>query len=166
MFEMMGPGLMALTRISYFASSSARVFISPITPHLEAQYAPTEGLAKMDTLSERLLTITATAGDRIESEWLGPLRDFEREISGVERQLVDSSGGRMQDMATPQEVMQVLAEMRLSADIIHVRDIKEIGKYGVMGMPALIINGEVKSVGRIPPKFKLLEWLTDAKKSI
>ena len=64
-----------------------------------------------------------------------------------------------------QEVMQVLAEMRLSADIIHVRDVKEIGKYGVMGMPALIINGEVKSVGRIPPKFKLLEWLTDAKKS-
>ena len=64
-----------------------------------------------------------------------------------------------------QEVMQVLAEMRLSADIIHVRDVTEIGKYGVMGMPALIINGEVKSVGRIPPKFKLLEWLTDAKKS-
>ncbi|MBW1700627.1 MAG: thioredoxin family protein [Deltaproteobacteria bacterium] len=61
-----------------------------------------------------------------------------------------------------QTLMQVMAEINLAADIEHVRDIKEIGKYGVMGSPALLINGKVKSVGRVPPKNKLKEWLTEA----
>jgi hypothetical protein len=48
------------------------------------------------------------------------------------------------------------------ADIEHIRDFKEIGRYGVMGIPALIINGKVISVGKIPTKRQLAEWLTDA----
>lgn len=60
-----------------------------------------------------------------------------------------------------QELMQVMSETRIIADMEHVRDIKEIGRYGVMGTPALIINGQVKSVGRIPPKSKLMEWLKE-----
>ena len=63
-----------------------------------------------------------------------------------------------------QELMQVMAEINLMADIEHVRDIKEIGKYGVMGSPALLINGKVKSVGKVPPKNKLQEWLKEAQK--
>ena len=43
--------------------------------------------------------------------------------------------------------------------IEHVTDIKEIGKYGVMVIPALIINGKVKSVGKVPSKSKLIDWL-------
>ncbi len=43
----------------------------------------------------------------------------------------------------------------------HVTDIKEIGKYGVMGTPALLINGEVMSIGRVPPKAKIKEWLNE-----
>jgi hypothetical protein len=61
-----------------------------------------------------------------------------------------------------QEILQVLSENRITADVEHVRDIKDIGKYGVMGTPALIINGKVKSVGRIPTKRQLAGWLTDA----
>jgi len=53
-------------------------------------------------------------------------------------------------------------QLDLAADLEHVRDIKEIGKYGVMGMPALLINGKVLSVGRVPPKAKLKEWLEEA----
>jgi hypothetical protein len=30
-----------------------------------------------------------------------------------------------------------------------------------MGAPALLINGEVKSVGSVPPRSKLKEWLTE-----
>jgi len=60
-----------------------------------------------------------------------------------------------------QELIKVMAEMGLAADIEHVTDIKEIGKYGVMGTPALIINGEVKFEGRIPPKAKIKEWLSE-----
>ena len=61
-----------------------------------------------------------------------------------------------------QDLMAVMAEMNLPADIEHVTDIAEIGSYGVMGTPALIINGSVKSVGSIPPKAKLKAWLTEA----
>jgi protein-disulfide isomerase len=58
--------------------------------------------------------------------------------------------------------MEVLAEMDLSADLEHVRDIKEIGRYGVMGTPALIINGRVKCVGSVPPRDKIIEWLKES----
>jgi small redox-active disulfide protein 2 len=60
-----------------------------------------------------------------------------------------------------QELMQVMAETGIMAEIEHVRDIKEIGRYGVMGTPALLINGKVKSVGKVPPKNKLTEWLKE-----
>ncbi|MBW1999717.1 MAG: thioredoxin family protein [Deltaproteobacteria bacterium] len=62
-----------------------------------------------------------------------------------------------------QELMQVMAEAEIVADIEHVRDIKEIGRYGVMGTPALIINGEVKSVGKVPPRTELKQWLIQVK---
>ncbi len=61
-----------------------------------------------------------------------------------------------------QELIQVMAETGITADLEHVRDPKEIGKYGVMGTPSLIINGQVKSVGRVPPRNKLKEWLHHA----
>jgi len=54
-----------------------------------------------------------------------------------------------------------MAETNLSADLDHVTDIKEIGRYGIMGNPALIINGKVMSVGRVPPKGKIKEWLSE-----
>src|SRR5512136_2470073 len=44
------------------------------------------------------------------------------------------------------EVMEAVSELDLPAGIDHVRDIREIGKYGVLGSPALIINGKVKAV--------------------
>jgi len=61
-----------------------------------------------------------------------------------------------------QDLMQVMAETGIVADIEHVRDIKEIGRYGVMGTPALLINGQVKSVGKVPLKSKMIEWLKEA----
>ncbi|MFC1814041.1 thioredoxin family protein, partial [Thermodesulfobacteriota bacterium] len=63
-----------------------------------------------------------------------------------------------------QEVIAVLTEMKLAADMEHVREIKEIGKYGVMGMPALIINGKAVCIGKVPPKHKIKEWLEKSRK--
>jgi Thioredoxin domain len=60
------------------------------------------------------------------------------------------------------DVMDVLSEMNQAADLEHVRDIKEIAKYGVMGMPALIINGRIMGWGNPPPKSKIQEWLEDS----
>jgi small redox-active disulfide protein 2 len=61
------------------------------------------------------------------------------------------------------EVMEAVSELDLPAGIDHIRDIKEIGSYGVMGSPALIINGKVKAVGRVPMKSELRKWLSEAK---
>ena len=59
------------------------------------------------------------------------------------------------------DVMAVLNEMNIAADLEHVRDLKEIGQYGVMGMPALLINGRIVSVGKVPSKNKIREWLAN-----
>ncbi len=61
-----------------------------------------------------------------------------------------------------QALMEVVAETGINAGIQHIRDVKEIARYGVMGTPALIINGDVKCVGRVPPKSQLIGWLKDA----
>jgi hypothetical protein len=61
-----------------------------------------------------------------------------------------------------QDLMAVMTEINLPADIEHVTDTMEIGSYGVMGTPALIINGAVKSVGSIPSKAQLKSWLIEA----
>ena len=63
-----------------------------------------------------------------------------------------------------QDLMAVMAELKLSADLDHVRDVKEIACYGVMGNPALVINGKVVAVGRVPSKNQLKEWLRVAAK--
>ena len=64
-----------------------------------------------------------------------------------------------------QDLMAVMAELGIAAALEHVRDIAEIGRYGVMGTPGLIINGVVKAVGSVPPKSRLKEWLAEAAKA-
>ena len=61
-----------------------------------------------------------------------------------------------------QDLIAVMAETGMAADLEHVTDIAEIGSYGVMGTPALVINGEIKAVGSVPPKPKLKKWLQEA----
>lgn len=63
-----------------------------------------------------------------------------------------------------QEVMFAMSELHLPGNVEHVRDIKEIGKYGVMGTPALVINGKVVSVGKVPTRNKLKDWLKEFQK--
>ncbi len=62
-------------------------------------------------------------------------------------------------------VRNVMAEMNLAGDILHITDAREIGRYGVMGAPALVINNKVVSVGIVPDKKKIQGWLDDAAKS-
>jgi small redox-active disulfide protein 2 len=60
-----------------------------------------------------------------------------------------------------QTVMQALIELGLPAEVEHVRDFKEIHNLGVLGVPALMINGEVKTTGQIPTKERLKQWLRE-----
>jgi hypothetical protein len=63
-----------------------------------------------------------------------------------------------------QDLMSTMAELNIAAGFEHVRDPLEISNFGVIGMPSLIINGEVKASGSVPPKSKLKEWLLEAAK--
>ena len=60
-----------------------------------------------------------------------------------------------------QTVMEVLTELGLLAEVEHVRDPKEILALGVIGVPALLINDEVKVRGQIPTKAQLKKWLAE-----
>jgi len=60
------------------------------------------------------------------------------------------------------DVRDVLSEMKLPGELLHTTDIREIGKYGIMGVPALVINDRVVCVGSVPHKNKIKEWLTEA----
>ncbi len=60
------------------------------------------------------------------------------------------------------EVMAVLADSGIMAELEHVRDLAEIGSYGVMGTPALIVNGEIKAVGVVPSRARLKTWIEQA----
>jgi predicted DsbA family dithiol-disulfide isomerase len=45
---------------------------------------------------------------------------------------------------------------------IHVEKISDVGRMvelGVMMTPALVVDGEVKVVGKIPPRDQIIEWL-------
>lgn len=57
------------------------------------------------------------------------------------------------------DVMTVLSKLKLAAQVEHIRDLKEIAKMGIMGTPALLINGKVKCVGTVPAESQLMEWI-------
>ncbi len=60
------------------------------------------------------------------------------------------------------EAEKAVAQLALPATIIKVEDIKDIMKYRILATPALVINGEVKSAGRIPGTAEIVSWLATA----
>lgn len=65
-----------------------------------------------------------------------------------------------------QDLMSLIAETGVQADIEHVRDLKEISRYGMMGFPALVINRKVKAVGSVPPRSRIKELIREAEAEI
>jgi len=53
-------------------------------------------------------------------------------------------------------------EAGIQAEFVKVTDIGEIMKYPILGTPGLVINGVVKSSGRIPRKEEIIAWLKAA----
>ncbi|RPJ12340.1 MAG: thioredoxin family protein [Desulfobacteraceae bacterium] len=60
---------------------------------------------------------------------------------------------------TEEIVRQVVSEEGVAADIEKVTDIMKIAGYGVFGTPAVIVDGEVKCVGKIPKKEEIKAWI-------
>ena len=60
---------------------------------------------------------------------------------------------------TEETVKQAIAEAGTEANVEKVTDTMEIAKYGVFGTPAVVVDGEVKIVGKIPKKEDILKWI-------
>ena len=61
--------------------------------------------------------------------------------------------------ATKKNVEEAVTESGLDASITKITDTMEIAKHGVFGTPAVVVDGEVKSVGKIPTKEEVISWL-------
>ena len=58
-------------------------------------------------------------------------------------------------------VIEIMNDMGIAADVFQVHDLDEIGRFGVMQTPALVINDRVKCAGRLPSRARVEEWLRD-----
>jgi len=56
-------------------------------------------------------------------------------------------------------VREAVAETGVDAVINKVTDVVEIAKQGVFGTPAVVIDGDVKCVGKVPKKEEVINWL-------
>ncbi|WP_319541337.1 thioredoxin family protein [uncultured Pseudodesulfovibrio sp.] len=56
-------------------------------------------------------------------------------------------------------VREAVAEAGVDAEIEKVSDFQEIAKHGIFSTPAVVIDGEVKVVGKAPSKKDVLSWL-------
>jgi small redox-active disulfide protein 2 len=60
---------------------------------------------------------------------------------------------------TEKIVKEAVAETGVDAQVEKVTDTMEIAGYGVFGTPAVVVDGEVKSVGKIPKKQDVMGWI-------
>ncbi len=67
--------------------------------------------------------------------------------------------GCMNCKTTEQRVLNACAELNLDADISHVTDYNEIAKLGVLRTPAVVIDGEIVVMGRVPTVAELKNLL-------
>lgn len=60
---------------------------------------------------------------------------------------------------TETNVKQALRESGVEATVEKVTAAMEIASYGVLTTPGVVIDGEVKSVGKIPDKEEIKAWI-------
>jgi small redox-active disulfide protein 2 len=60
---------------------------------------------------------------------------------------------------TEKIVREAVAEAGVTANIEKVKGAMEIAGYGVFGTPAVVVDGDVKIVGKIPEKEEVKTWL-------
>jgi small redox-active disulfide protein 2 len=62
-----------------------------------------------------------------------------------------------------QIAQETVNELGISAEVVKVENIDDIMNYDVMMTPALVIDGDVKSAGRIPSKDEIKKWINEKK---
>jgi len=60
---------------------------------------------------------------------------------------------------TEKIVKTALGEAGVTASVGKISDFQEMAKLGVFSTPAVVIDGAIKCVGRVPTGKEVLEWL-------
>lgn len=60
---------------------------------------------------------------------------------------------------TDKVVREAVAEAGSDAKVEYITDITEIAKQGIFTTPAVVVDGTVKSVGKVPSKADVKGWL-------
>ena len=119
-------------------------------------------LSKNNYIATKIREMYGKAFLREYKKYLG--QPFDEEVSGgIEIKVLGQGCPRCHQLT--QDLMGLIAETGINADLEHVTDIKAIASYGIMGSPGLVINGKVVSVGSVPPKAKLKELVLNAAKA-
>ena len=61
--------------------------------------------------------------------------------------------------ATVVNAQKAVAELGIQVEVVKVEDLMEIASRGVMMTPALVIDGQVKVVGKVPTADEIKKWL-------
>ena len=56
-------------------------------------------------------------------------------------------------------VKTTLQEAGVEASVEKITHFQEIAKLGVFSTPAVVIDGEIKCVGKVPAKKDILDWI-------
>jgi small redox-active disulfide protein 2 len=60
------------------------------------------------------------------------------------------------------EAQRAIADTGVEAELIKVQNLDEIAALGVAMTPGLIIDDEVKSVGKVPRSAQIADWIREA----
>ena len=85
---------------------------------------------------------------------------FKKNLTGENMDIKVLGPGCPKCHQTEKIVKEVVSEAGVEALIEKITDVLEIAGYGVFGTPAVVIDGDVKSVGKIPSKEEVKSWLS------
>ena len=60
---------------------------------------------------------------------------------------------------TAKLVQEVVAETGAQVRVVKVTDMMEIAGSGVVSTPAVMVDGDIKSTGKVPKKDEIAGWL-------
>ncbi|MBN2543149.1 thioredoxin family protein [bacterium] len=60
-----------------------------------------------------------------------------------------------------QRTNEAAKQLSLENVVEKVSDINEITDLGILSVPALVINGKIKSVGKVPSVEQIVEWIKE-----
>ena len=56
-------------------------------------------------------------------------------------------------------VQEAVADAGIDAEVVKITDFVEMAQLGVLSTPAIIIDGKIMCVGKVPAKSEVLAWI-------